>query len=164
MKFIKYLSVFFAIVIITGCVAAGKPKTVLIEGITTPEKSAVVHPTAVPGGLMLIQSVDKKSTFIFSIGFFGSIYVPEGEHEFEVEVSHGFGMQDSGGPAWTAPEGADVAPLQSVVSSSAMVVKGISRPKAKIDARKTYELKFGFTRKDPAKPVPVTWISVIPGA
>jgi hypothetical protein len=165
MKLIKLLSIIFVISIVTGCAAAGKPKTVLIDGITTPEKSAIVHPTAVPGGLMLIRAVDKKSTYIFSIGFLGSIYVPEGEHEFEVEVSHGFSVQDAGGPAWTAPDGVDVAPLQGdIAGSSVLVTKGTSRPKAKIEAGKTYELKFGFTRKDPAKPIPVTWISAIPSA
>jgi len=153
----------FVVVVLAGC-ASGGPKTVLIEGVTTPEASAIVHPTAVPAGLMLIRAVDGKSTYIMSIGFMGSIYVPPGTHEFEVEVSHNFKVQDAGGPAWTVPAGASPAPLiGNAPGSTLLVTKGISRPRATLEAGKTYELRFGFDRTDPNRPVPVTWVSPISG-
>ena len=145
-----------------GCVSSGKPKTVLIDGLITPQNSSIVHPIAVPGGLMMIRAVDDRSTHILSIGYLGSVYVPPGEHEFEVEVSHGFGVQDAGGPAWTAPPNEKSATLESVDSGSILVTKGVSKPKANLEAGKSYEVRFGFDRSNPEKPVPVTWISPIP--
>ena len=165
MKLIKLISVMLAIVMISGCASYGKPKTVLIDGITTQEKSGIVHPTAVPGGLMLILAVDKKNACNFTLGCAGSVYVPAGVHQFEVEVSFDFGVQDAGGPAWTAPKGVNVAPWSGDVrGSSILVTRGVSRPKATIEAGKTYEVKFGFIRNGKSKPVPVTWISEIPSA
>jgi hypothetical protein len=155
--------VVLGVIFLASC-ASGKPKTVLIDGVTTPEASAIVHPTAIPGGLMLIQAVDGKSTYIMSIGFMGSIYVPPGTHEFEVEVSHTFKVQDAGGPAWTVPAGVSAAPLVGGAPGSTLLLrKGISRPRATLEAGKTYELRFGFDRTDPVRPVPVTWVSQIPG-
>lgn len=150
------------IILVSGCVASGKPKTVLIDGIIAPENSAIVHPALVAGGLMMIRAVDNKSTYGWSIGYLGSIYVSPGAHEFEVEVMHDFGIQDAGGPAWTAPSDVKTAKLEGVQSGSILVTAGISKPKYNLEAGKVYEVRFGFDRTDPKKPIPVTWISPIP--
>jgi hypothetical protein len=150
-------------VVAVGC-ATGKPKTVLIAGVTTPEASAILHPTVVPGGQMMIRAIDGKSTYTFSVGYLGSVYVPPGMREIEVEVSHGFAVQDAGGPAWTAPEGVACAPLAfDTASSSVLVTKGVSRPRAALDSGKTYEVRFAFDRRDPSKPVPCVLVDAMPG-
>ncbi|MBL0843959.1 hypothetical protein E3Z27_00080 [Pseudomonas mediterranea] len=160
---IARVMVLAGIVLVSGCTASGKPKTVLIEGLTTPEKSSIVHPVTVPRGLMMIRAVDEKSTYEWgSFGFLGSIYVPPGTHEFEVEISHDFGLQDAGGPAWTAPPGVNSAKMESIPSGSIFITKGVSRPKGALEAGKVYEVRFGFDRTDPNHPVPVTWLSQIP--
>lgn len=153
-----------AVLLTGGCANYAEPKTVLIDGITTPEHSSLVHPTQVPGGLMLIHAVDQKSTYTLSIGFFGSLYVPPGLHEFEVEVSHGFVVQDAGGPAWTAPPGVQVFAVEGINAGQILNKKGTSRPHFHLEAGKVYEIKFGFDRTNSKNPVPVTWISPIPSA
>lgn len=151
-----------AVLLAGGYATSGEPKTVLIDGITTPEHSSFVHPTQVPGGLVLIRAVDQKSSYTMSVGFFGSFYVPPGLHEFEVEVSHGFAVQDAGDPAWTAPPGVQVAAVEGINMGQILIKKGTSKPHYRLEAGKVYEIKFGFDRTDPKNPVPVTWISPIP--
>lgn len=117
-----------------GCATSGESKTVLIDGIATPEHSSLVHPTQVPGGLMLVRAVDQQSTYTLSVGFFGSFYVPPGLHEFEVEVSHGFAVQDAGGPAWTGPPGVQVAAVEGINAGQILMKKGRSKPHYRLEA------------------------------
>ncbi|GLR12471.1 hypothetical protein GCM10007907_12610 [Chitinimonas prasina] len=112
---------------------------------------------------MLIRRVNEKSTYTLSIGYFGSLYVPPGEHEFEIEVSHGFTVHDAGGPAWTAPKGANISPVIGEYGGGLFVLKGVSKLKGKVLPGKVYEIKFGFDRSTHNKPVPVTWLSEVPG-
>jgi hypothetical protein len=97
----------------------------------------------------------------WAFGYSGSIYVPPGVHEFEVEVMRNIGVQDAGGPAWTAPSDVKTAKLEGVHSGSIFVTKGTSKPKYNLEAGKVYEVRFGFDRTDPKKPIPVTWVSPI---
>lgn len=163
MKIIWPFVIAFALAL-GGCVSGG-PKTKLIEGKLPAEKAALVHPTGVPGGLMLIRQMDGESTYIASIGYFGSIYVPPGRHEFVVEVSHGFKVQDAGGPAWTAPAGANIAPLQAEggVGTGLLVTRGSARVAGTVEGGKVYEIKFGFDRSVVDRPVPIVWVAEVPG-
>ncbi|MES3023640.1 MAG: hypothetical protein V4857_18900 [Pseudomonadota bacterium] len=163
MKPVKiFVAALVSVLSLAGC-ASGGPKTILIENSMAPEKAAILHPTTVPGGLMLIRQVDGRSTYALSIGYFGSLYVPPGERQFEVEVSHSFTIQDAGGPAWTAPQGANISPVVGEHGGGLLVVKGVSKPKGKVLPGKIYEIKFGFDRSIQDKPVPVTWVSEVSG-
>jgi hypothetical protein len=154
---------------ITACVAlvagcAAGPKKVYDGPDRAPAEVAVVHPTTVPGGLMLIRHVDDLSTYSISIGFLGSACVLPGDHRFEVEVSHGFSVQDAGGPAWTAPNGVPTARVEGRLGDTILVTKGVATLPGHVEANKVYEMKFGFDRSDAAKPVPVVWLMEIPGS
>ena len=153
------------VISLAGC-ASGGPKTVLIEGKVAPDQAATVHPIVVPGGLMLIRRVDGESTYSAAIGYFGSIYVPAGTHQFEVEVSHGFTVQDAGGPAWTVPAGVQSAPLkrEGGIGTGLLVTKGVATVPGEVQRGKRYEMRFGFDRTAPENPIPVVWLSAIPGA
>ena len=150
-----------ACALLLGC-ASGAPKK-QYEG---PQRAAaelsVVHPTMVPGGQMMITKADGKSTYTASIGFMGSISVLPGDHTFEVEVSHGFSVQDAGGPAWTLPQGVKGAALAGA-GSTLLVKKGVATASGKLAPGKAYEMKFGFDRSNPQTPVPVVWLAEIPG-
>jgi len=122
-----------------------------------------VHPTIVPGGQMMITKADGKSTYTASIGFLGSLSVLPGDHTFEVEVSHGFSVQDAGGPAWTLPQGVKGSPLAGTAGGGLLIKKGIATVSGKLVPGKAYELKFGFDRINPQTPVPVVWLAEIPG-
>jgi hypothetical protein len=152
-------SIFFALTL-QGCVSDG-PKTVLIDNAASVAEAAIVHPTKVPGGFMLIQEVDGKSTYVMSIGFLGALYVPPGDHLFKVEVSHGFWIQDPGGPEWTAPANMKTAPLINN-GFTGIVTKGYSNLAGAVQSGKIYELKFGFDRSDKDKPAPVVWLAELP--
>lgn len=51
-------------VLVAGC-ATGAPKKVYMGPDRPEAELAVVHPTVVPGGLMLIRKVDDLSTYTF---------------------------------------------------------------------------------------------------
>lgn len=151
-----------ACALLLGC-ANGAPKK-QYEG---PQRAAaelsVVHPTTVPGGQMMITKADGKSTYTASIGFLGSISVLPGDHVFEVEVSHGFSVQDAGGPAWTLPQGVKGFALAGAAGSGLLIKKGTATVSGKLASGKVYEMKFGFDRANPQAPVPMVWLAEIPG-
>lgn len=159
MKFGFLTTIFFALTL-QGCVSGG-PKTVLLDNEASVAEAAIVHPTKVPDGFMLIRAVDGKSTYVMSIGFLGSVYVPAGDHVFEVEVSHGFWIQDPGGSEWSAPANMKTAPLITN-GFTGIVTKGYSNLAGTVQSGKIYEFKFGFDRSDKDKPAPVVWLAELP--
>lgn len=149
------------VLILVGC-ASGAPKKVYDGPVLPPSELATVHPIAVPGGLMLITDVDDRSTYAASIGYFGSIYIRPGEHSFKVEVSHGFKVQDAGGPAWTTPQGVTFSPLVGSDKATLLVPKGSASVLGRVEAGKVYEIRFGFDRTRPETPIPGIWLSEVP--
>lgn len=154
------VSLLLCSLLVAGC--ATGPKKVYAGPDRADAELAHVHPTLVPGGLMLIRAVDDLSTYSFSFGFLGSIAVLPGDHQFEVEVSHGFSVQDAGGPAWTPPDGVKFFPLARDATTSVFVTKAVVTFPGHVDANRVYEVKFGFDRADPAHPIPGVWLGNVP--
>ena len=158
----RIFCLFYICFYLFGCSAAGKPKMHIIENKISVESASLLHPTHIPRGLMLITSVGGFNTYGFLTGFVGSVYVPPGEYSLDVTVSFDFDVQDFGGPAWTIADGEKCYPLENLNRNRTLLVKeGVSRPYAKLQAGKSYEVRFGFDRISPEKPIPCTWVEEI---
>lgn len=64
-------------------------------------------------------------------------------------MSHGFSVQDAGGPAWTAPNGAKFFRLAPGVTMSVLVTKGVVTFPGHVDANRG-EVRFRSRRPRPS--------------
>lgn len=140
----------------TAC--AGSPKKMYEGDQTDPHALAIVEPGRLQG-MMMIRSVDKKSTYSAVNGFLGSVAVIPGVHAFEVEVNHTYGESDAQKPELSIPKGAPHAPLESAKRDTIFAAKLVGTLSTRVSAGKKYRLRIGFDPGSSEKFAPVLWIA-----
>ena len=162
---IRLIAAFTFCFAVSSCAVPSGPKTKFIDGIVAPEEAAVVDVSVVPDGLMLLQSVNGKTTHDMSRGFTGAIYLAPGEYTFGVKVSKGIGADSPSlnDPNLVPPEEANVAPVKGV-GGSILVRDAGSLPEATVEKGKEYKIRYGYKQAKDGTIFPVTWVSEVPSA